>query len=70
MTEDEAKIKVLPKARLLKVEVSRRWYFARFRGANFTRWQVGCVCVTHRSPWLLDSARALHPHLFGLAGRP
>jgi hypothetical protein len=58
----------LPKAALLRAGLSfRQFYFAKFRLANATRWQIGWVTITHRSPWLERSARALHPHLFDAA---
>lgn len=55
--------KQLPKAKLLEIRITRQSYFARFRGANFTRWQIGRICVQHRSPWLKRSAQTLYPHL-------
>lgn len=59
--------KALPKSKLISIEwrgCCRKPYWARFRGANFVRWQLGRVCITHRAPWLERSARNLHPHLF------
>ena len=61
--------KKLPKAKLLSIEFGgyyRQPYFARFRLANAIRWQLWGICITHRAPWLEDSARKLHPHLFSL----
>ena len=59
--------KKLPKAKLISVEVGgyyRQPYWAKFRGANFIRWQLWKACVTHRAPWIERSARQIHPHLF------
>ena len=61
--------KKLPKAKVLSVEWGGFYskpYWARFRGANFMRWQLGRVCVTHRMPYIEHVARSLHPHLFKL----
>lgn len=57
----------LPKAKLFSIKLGGYYwkpYWAKFRGANFIRWQLGRVCVTHRAPWIERSARANHPHLF------
>lgn len=59
--------KKLPKAKLISFEIGgyyRKPYFARFRCANFIRWQLWCVCITHRAPWVERAARQIHPHLF------
>lgn len=56
--------KQLPKSNLLKFEIGRRFYFAKFRMANATKWQVGPIAVVHRSRWLERPARALYPQLF------
>jgi hypothetical protein len=57
----------LPKAHFFRITWGgyyREPYFAKFRGANFIRWQLWWVRVQHRAPWLEHSARQLHPHLF------
>lgn len=55
----------LPKARLISLEWSWRYfYFARFRLANAVRFQIGWLAILVRAPWLERSARALHPHLY------
>ena len=57
----------LPKAKLFSIKIGgsyKKPYFAKFRGANFMRWQIGRIRVQHRMPWLLSSAMSLHPHLF------
>lgn len=59
--------KKLPKARTISIKIGgyyREPYWARFRCANFIRWQLGWVCIQHRAPWLEESARRIHPHLF------
>lgn len=59
--------KKLPRARLFSFEFGGYYfepYWAKFRGANFIRWQLGRVCITHRAPWLEAVARSNHPHLF------
>mgnify|MGYP000094275139 CR=1 FL=1 len=59
--------KKLPKARLLSIEIGGYFdapYFAKFRCANFVRWQVGWICVQHRWFWHEDVARRSYPHLF------
>lgn len=65
--------KRLPKARLLSIEWGGYYdkpYWARFRGANFMRWQLWCICVHHRMPWIEEVARINHPHLFKRRTRP
>lgn len=59
--------KKLPKAEWLRVEIGGYYdkpYYARFRGANFVRWQLWWVCVIHRAPWIEHVARQRYPHLF------
>jgi hypothetical protein len=59
--------KRLPKANLISIEFGgyhRNPYWAKFRGANFIRWQLWSVCIQHRAPWDEGLARMLHPHLF------
>jgi len=59
--------KQLPKAKLFSIKLGgyyRKPYFAKFRGANFIRWQLWYVCVTHRAYWKKDVAINLYPHLF------
>jgi hypothetical protein len=59
--------KKLPRAKLFSIKIGgyyKKPYYTKFRCANFMRWQIGYICITHRMPWLEDSARKLHPHLF------
>lgn len=59
--------KHLPKARLFHVEIGGyldKPYYAKFRCANFIRWQLWYVCVTHRWIWAEEVARRQYPHLF------
>lgn len=57
----------LPKAKWFTIIRSYydKPYYARFRCANFVRWQIGKYCIVHRAPWLKESAIKLHPELFG-----
>jgi len=59
--------KRLPKAKLFSVKwggYNRKPYFAKFRGANFVRWQLWYICIVYRAPWQREIAEVLHPHLF------
>ena len=57
----------LPKARLIDFRwTGSDWspLFIKTRGANFAAVWFGPLQIVWRMPWLPDSARALHPHLF------
>ena len=57
--------KHVPKGPVLQLEWWwQHFYFARLRGANFHRLQIGWLTVICRAPYLEHVARIHHPHLF------